>query len=348
VGIMAGEVVVRLLFPRGRASYIPDPRAYYTLKPGFEGSLISAGKVSHIYVNALGLRGPAISRDSGKPILLCIGDSFVFGAGVDEDETFSADLNKSLNGRYIVANGGVVGYNLSQYYWRLASVGGELRPSVVILGVFANDWEDLGYSTYLADRGGNLVIAPGSMRAADFNTGGIQESWEDIAKKRRGKALQWAITHSRLIEIIHMRIFYFLIAGRNAENGGVSPGSWQRLGVLTRNLLQGPIKPEMARIWENGFELIESMDAVTKGWGGRLVVMYIPFEDEISRPELDVLHDLLIQSLEQRKIPAIDLLPLFRADKEPNKLFLPVDGHFSIAGHRAVAASIEKFLATVH
>lgn len=343
-GMLAGEVIVRAMFPHGHGPYIHDERAFYKLKPGFEGLLISAGKPSHIRINKLGIRGPELSRDAGKPIVLCLGDSFTYGAGVDEDETFTADLNKSSGGKYVAVNAGVVGYNLSQYYSRLASIGGELRPAVVVLGIFANDWEDLGYSAYLVDRGGNLVIAPASMRAADFNAGGIQESWEDAARARRGKTLQWAITNSRLIELVYMRIFYARMARGRGEAGGVAPGSWQRFGVLTRDLLQGRSNPEIERIRASGISLIEAMDAMTKGWGGRFAVMYIPFEDEIGRPELDALHNRLIESLNERGILAIDLLPLFRAEQEPLKLYLAGDGHFSPAGHRAAAGAIRKGL----
>jgi lysophospholipase L1-like esterase len=68
-------------------------------------------------INAAGFRGPPLRTDDRRPVICIVGDSVPFGAGVTDDQTFPAHLQRILDDggyQYRVLNGGVPSYNLRQ------------------------------------------------------------------------------------------------------------------------------------------------------------------------------------------------------------------------------------------
>lgn len=93
-----------------------------------------------VRVNALGLRGPELAREKprGERRVLAVGDSFTFGEGVADADTWPARLERTLGGPR-VANLGVLGYGLDQQLLRLRQTGLALDPDVVVLAPFDDD-----------------------------------------------------------------------------------------------------------------------------------------------------------------------------------------------------------------
>ena len=90
--------------------------------------------------NGYGLRNAEIGDKDKKRILL-IGDSIVYGLGVERDKTFAALLNKSLD--YEVINAGVGGWNTENESLWLMHEGVFLEPDLVILYITSNDLENV-------------------------------------------------------------------------------------------------------------------------------------------------------------------------------------------------------------
>lgn len=77
-----------------------------------------------------------VAQDKGHKVVV-IGDSFVWGTGVNEDQTFSAELQKFLDGRlsgkkYTVYNLAIPASNAADVYGVLKKVG-PLNPDLIIL-----------------------------------------------------------------------------------------------------------------------------------------------------------------------------------------------------------------------
>jgi lysophospholipase L1-like esterase len=70
-----------------------------------------------------------------------LGDSYAFGYGVDDDETFAHRLAGLLRGRAEVRNWGVPGYNLVQQVELLRERGRAAAPDLVVLALHPNDFE---------------------------------------------------------------------------------------------------------------------------------------------------------------------------------------------------------------
>ena len=76
--------------------------------------------------------------------ILILGDSFVFGDNVASTQTFTKKLEHQLGSTVQCLNFGIIGYGPDQSLLTLTEKGLRLRPSHVILSVFAaNDFNDL-------------------------------------------------------------------------------------------------------------------------------------------------------------------------------------------------------------
>jgi hypothetical protein len=98
---------------------------------------VSNGKITYT-TNAMGMRSEEV--DSSKEHILILGDSVVFGLGVNNDETVSSYLEKeeqisSLG--YQVLNLGVPGWGIGQYYLNLKRHIDNLNPKLIVLIIYA-------------------------------------------------------------------------------------------------------------------------------------------------------------------------------------------------------------------
>lgn len=93
--------------------YVPDAELGARLEPGAEMAFrLGDNPLTHIAVNSKGYRGPEWPAESPGEILV-VGDSQVFGLGVDDDQTFSAVLATEL--ARPVLNAGVPTYGPPEY-----------------------------------------------------------------------------------------------------------------------------------------------------------------------------------------------------------------------------------------
>ena len=75
--------------------------------------------------------------DFTKPIILIIGDSMLFGHGLNFEDTFGYKLKKALNGKFEVLNFAVQAYGTDQVYIMLKRVFPKYRPQVIIMNTYA-------------------------------------------------------------------------------------------------------------------------------------------------------------------------------------------------------------------
>ena len=94
-------------------------------------------------VNSKGLRGAEIGEKE-KPRILVEGDSFTFGFGVNDEETFPYKLGEFLPNFEVVNAGFAGGFGSDSYYVHLVNDGVKLKPDIVIFSIFVfNDISDL-------------------------------------------------------------------------------------------------------------------------------------------------------------------------------------------------------------
>jgi lysophospholipase L1-like esterase len=103
-----------------------------------------------VVTNRLGFREPRLPspRSAGTLRVVALGDSFTQGYGVDEDEAYprllESRLAERLPGRRVeVANLGVPGTSPRDYLGHLRDPGLAYEPQLVVVGVMANDVQDV-------------------------------------------------------------------------------------------------------------------------------------------------------------------------------------------------------------
>ena len=108
-----------------------------------------------IRINEEGLRDCIPSyNDSRKKNIICLGDSFTFGYGVENDEVYMKVLEGKLTDRdlRLINCGFACGYSPDLYYLFLKKRLFSLNPELVIIGICAgNDISDIQYNEWSDD-----------------------------------------------------------------------------------------------------------------------------------------------------------------------------------------------------
>ncbi|OGV72799.1 MAG: hypothetical protein A3K19_28390 [Lentisphaerae bacterium RIFOXYB12_FULL_65_16] len=170
LALLAGEVIVRLatcgrmgqryghfivesVAPEDAADSLADPLIGpgltvagdgrgYRLRRSLRSRFVSIEYDTRLTTNEQGLRSPPLRRDPTFRIL-CLGDSFCMGMGVDDDRSYSAVLQSLVRHEgwddVEVVNAGVLGYNPGPMYAFFENEGLALAPRIVVLEFWVGD-----------------------------------------------------------------------------------------------------------------------------------------------------------------------------------------------------------------
>ena len=107
-----------------------DPRGY-----------LDPGATLTYRINSLGFRGPetTVAKPPGTFRIVGLGDSFTFGEGVRQEDTFLAVLQAELGAGTEVLNFGVLGYDTEAEVNLLRFEALRFEPDLVVLCLFMND-----------------------------------------------------------------------------------------------------------------------------------------------------------------------------------------------------------------
>jgi lysophospholipase L1-like esterase len=141
IGEAALRTVVTLPLPRQipEVKYAPHPIRRFTLVPDQRAFTYGARAT----IDATGFR---TNGEAGRPpqaTMFALGDSFTFGLGVNDDQTWPAQLERHVrasNPTASVVNGGTISYGVFQELDLLKATLTSIRPAVVIHGLYWNDY----------------------------------------------------------------------------------------------------------------------------------------------------------------------------------------------------------------
>jgi hypothetical protein len=124
-------------------AYDYDPELGWAPVPN-SVSTVTTARTIHATHNSLGFRDIEYQPD-GRPLLLFVGDSFVWGVDAEAKERFT-DLLRAEMPQYSVLNAGVSGYGTDQEFIWLKRIWPNVRPAIVVL-VFCTDNDRLDNTT---------------------------------------------------------------------------------------------------------------------------------------------------------------------------------------------------------
>jgi hypothetical protein len=137
-----------VMFPRYHTDYRYGPYTLRGIRPNAEFWHTSRDGAWRFVTNGRGLRDERdfpYRKPAGTLRVLALGDSHTQGYEVRQESTYSSVLERYLARRGVraeVLNAGVSGFSTAEALAYLENEGYKYQPDVVVLGFFANDYED--------------------------------------------------------------------------------------------------------------------------------------------------------------------------------------------------------------
>jgi len=303
-GVVMGEYVPGAVF---KCVYPSNPRGYFDTDGGVIMSVDAHGL-------RRGEREITQEKQLGVTRLLLLGDSFTFGVGVRDEDTFARDLDRQLNRgatapRFEVLNAGVQGYNTRDEVLYLENEWLAFEPDIVLIVFYVNDAYN---DSAILNNGEALGIYA-------QQTGGlakVSRLWDMAQHKLRQRRASKAVE-----DFYHQR--YFAKAGEFLENPGAMQVDWT---VCKRALTSAA---QLSR--ERGFKL-------------GLVIFPELYYLDARHPFTDV-YALVERTCADMGIPVLSLFETTFRGQNPRDLWVhPADHHPNEVAHRMAADAIAEFV----
>jgi hypothetical protein len=171
----------------------PSDQIIYDLRPNLSLTFQRA----NVRTNRCGMRGGDISivKPANTFRIAVIGDSFTFGWGVEEHETFVAEMERTLNTHFAstkrveVINMGVPGYSTFQEVARFEELGLDFNPDAVVVFFVENDF---GPPFFIRDMNSSpgQILSLNRFMSLNHNKEREDQHIKDVAKIDPNKALR--------------------------------------------------------------------------------------------------------------------------------------------------------------
>ena len=301
-----------------------DPVLLYRLRPDvtLNGKRTPFFIHPEIRTNHLGLRDREFAdpKPTGVVRILSLGDSYAFGWGVTEEESYTKRLEQNLNARegrqrYETINAGVASYESWRELELLKRLQPELQPDLVICQVADND---LGPDAVVG-RHANSLLPPWALNLL-----------------RRSRLLTIAST---LSEEGREGVRELLARARGIDTVARSEDElWNYMHRLSATndsaFFQNPP-------WVDG--IADNYVRMNERARGSFVCILLPNRYQIyAREYQDVANNILEKKLQDRGIRVLNLIPYFR---RRNTLPLCLaDTHPNALGHQLIADTLAAYL----
>jgi hypothetical protein len=331
------EVAVRLISPQevGPVRFACNPQLGEIPVPGQRGERRFPGVFTFRYSNnSLGWRGRREYREAKQTDyrVLFLGDSFTYGTGVNDDQTFAALVEKALGREHPsveVMNAGCPGKGTDYELKLFQTLGRKYHPDLTVLCFFSNDFQDNEAGEYYT------IGKRGALQAKAVNC-----SRSTIKKVIDGlPAYNWLISWSQAANLVKQAgVRAVMKWGRQA-----GPGATRGLVVSYTRSASGyatPANKEATRIY------LEHLNAAVKRDGGALMMFYIPISQEVQeyRQSRTISADeRAVQRLAaDNGIKLWSLTPLLAHSGQPMDRLYYKEGHWTAAAHELAARDMSR------
>ena len=300
-----------------------DRRYGWSHIPGVRGTFEIDGSSTVVSINAKGFRGPELdyARDRRRRRIVALGDSYVWGYGVDQQDVFTERLVRARPDIEVV-NLGVSGYSTDQELLLYRDEGHKYDADLVMIVITDND-------------------PPGNMLAEQYvvygkpvfglSNGELVLRNQPVARTAWWKRAVAALAGRSYLLNLAARYLYVRDVGSVAGGAPSQPPGGPAVSASSP-------RPPFPRTPEDEITvqlLLELRRAVsTLQPSARLVVVFVDGMRGFS-PEMAAL----------LKPHAIDCLDLGEyLDSNDTALHLPGDFHWNAAGHQRVADIVQQHL----
>lgn len=345
-----------------------DPELGWAGKPNADAAFQFVDCEHHVRQNKFGFRGTEYDfARTETPRMVVLGDSFVWGFGVENDQIFTNLVERQSDPALEVVNLGVSGYGTDQELLLWRSLGRRFAPDKVLLVLcpYTDLSENVAAIKYgypkpvfhFEPDGHRIENQPVPESHPDAWESGLSHSGPAAAELAQRPVLARLATHSALISSAILALARFDGPRRVLEAKRILPVrdhslSW---GVLAHG---DPPSAQAAAAWRTLFRLIDLLHEDVVASGATLEVLIVPSVIQVypdlwqrfvrstppparSRWNRDAPNERIAAYCRKKGIPVIDPLPALRAAAETDLfLYFPWNSHWTPAAHRLVATEI--------
>ena len=267
---------------------------------------------------------------AGKRRIICSGDSFTLGYGVDDDHAWCARL-ATLDPRLETVNAGQAGYGVDQAYLLYRRDASRLDHYIHLFVFITEDFRRMLFDTFLGNGKPVLRIENGALvtRNVPVPTPNPILAWS--------AANDIALRHFRTIDFLRRLLW-------KAGWASISPDKREKAE-------EGKRRAELEQILVRVFDDLRRQ---SEARASKLVLVYLPTLDELEGDGPQEWMRFVRQSATDLRIPLIDLHGAFRSLSYGQALskYIPAGqisyafaaGHLSIEGNAFVASLIHDAL----
>lgn len=279
-----------------------------------------------IEVNSLGFRGrevPAKTEDSFR--VFCLGDSLVFGHGVEYQDSFPCKLQEYLSllakkQKIEVINGGIPGYATWQERILLENKVAMLKPDLLVLTFCLNDITS----------------------QASYKCGSALHKIRILLEKN-------CVLFEFLDNFIYYKIKRPILVYRHKKEQKVeknikNSGELAKLAKFPEFIVLIDKNSTLReRWWRQTQDELKGIISNARKNRINIIMAAVPFRYQLYQAESDIIPQKLIREFcYQSNVPFIDLLPVFK--KYNNKrIFLDL-AHMSPLGNRIISKELTRFI----
>ncbi len=367
VSLLSAETAFRILFkgelPSAEPSKILVHEASDNLKLLYKPS---PGASSQAYgvlntINSAGFRDREFPTEKPRGVkrIVFLGDSVVYGYGLENDKTLPKQLERAFGSDKVeVLNFGVSGYETAQAVEFFKEKALQFRPDLVVVGYTLND------SIYAS-------------MELDFFHDQQDRKVKVERPELRQKIMAFLFRHSRLMKYLdqkfdlqrRVRFFrswreqgiwhYLEDRHKKITDSEASPYRRVRAAVEAEAARQGTSPEGLKKMlgftgigndifysshWNASRASLEELARLSHENGFGLAAVIFPFHTEMERYALGPMHDFLKNEFEEMGYRVLDLGPWGRRMEESRAEVFSDPIHFNAAGAGLAASEIKKFL----
>lgn len=281
---------------RPSQNFMPDKDTGWRMQPNQEFVWTKEGKPNRYRSNAQGFRALEDfhpGTETRRKIVFA-GDSYTFGAGVENDQTFSAVV-QAHSPKRVSYNLGMPGFGIDQIWLSVRHQGLPMKPALVVVALVDADFE----RSQMPHR-----------TAEGFGKPAFQRTRAGLLRRQPehpSAAYLFMEEHSRVLSLYRRAM--------------------RKIGT----------KYPVGEYWLLNEAILDELREDCRRAGVPVLFLYTPISTFQPFPMIGKY---------MRRVGAnfIDLTAL--KPRPARSIYLPVDGHFSVEGHRFVAGLIENWIHT--
>lgn len=257
-----------------------------------------------------------LKKPQGIKRIVVLGDSFTWGYAVRYENSYSKVLEKKLGDKYQVISLGMPGYSTDQEFLVLSREGLNYEPDVVILSLFLDD----------IFTNGNMATHNGKYPKPYYTIG------KDGGLILKNVPVPFLKSPLRSFEFVNSEIYKLRTILHTPSE--FPKDSWHN--VFNPRYL-GSNDGEIT------FKLLQEINNLCRSRGIKFMITVIPLKFQLSKRNLRLPQEVLLEFGKKTAIPVLDFLPYFE-DYKYVSLYFKTDLHWNGRGHYVAAQAVYDFL----